>query len=78
MMLAHRHHVLSETFFGPAPAPAWFGAVLVAIGALLLWLNVAAPMAVIEHGGLIVLGAVLIGIRVGWARDEIRRQRHHR
>jgi len=74
-MFAHRQHVLSETFFGPAPAPAWFGAILTAVGALLLWLNASHPLAFLEHGGLIALGLILIGMRIGWARDEVRRQR---
>ena len=77
-MLAHRQHILSETFFGPAPAPAWFGAILTAVGGLLLWLNASQPLAVLEHGGLIALGLILIGMRVGWARDEVRRQRRSR
>ena len=73
-MLAHRHHVLSEAFFGPAPAPAWLGVAFVAAGALLLWLDAPGPLTLIEHGGLIVFGAVLIGMRVGWALDEVSRQ----
>lgn len=74
-MLAHRDHVLSEAFFGPAPTPAWLGVLLVVVGAALIWIGAGAPLVVLEFGGLVVFGAILIGARIGLARDELRSQR---
>ena len=73
-MLAHRDHVLSEAFFGPAPTPAWLGVLLVAVGAALIWIGAGAARVVLEFGGLVAFGAFLIGARIGLARDEVRRQ----
>jgi uncharacterized integral membrane protein len=72
-MLAHRDHVLSEAFFGPAPTPAWLGVLLVAVGGALIWIGSGAPRVVLEFGGLVIFGAVLVGARIGLARDEVRR-----
>ena len=74
-MLAHRDHVLAEAFFGPAPTPAWLGVLFVAVGALLIWIGAGSARVVLEFGGLVVLGAILIGARIGLARDELRRGR---
>ena len=73
-MLAHRDHVLSEAFFGPAPTPAWLGVLLVTVGAAAIWIGSGVPHVVLEFGGLVVFGAVLVGARIGLARDEVRRQ----